>query len=733
MNKTTQILIVEDSATQALKLQHTLKQDQYESRTVANGEAALRLLETYQPDLVISDIVMPHMDGYELCRRIKSDKRLQQLPVILLTSLSDPLDVIKGLECGANNFITKPYKVEFLRAQIRHILINRELRQSNSSSMGLEIFFGGKKYTITSNRVQILDLLFSSFENAVDKKRELEATVRQLKRTEQELLLAKEKAEKANLAKSAFLANMSHEIRTPLNGVLGMSQLLFKSNLSPIQQEYVQTISDSSAGLLGIINDILDFSKTEAGKIELETIDFSLFDTLEHGLEMLALKAQERNLDLEYILDPEVPTALRGDPGRLHQILLNLLGNAVKFTEHGTITEHVQVLSQDSTQATLKFAIRDTGIGIPPERQNRLFKSFSQVDASTARKYGGTGLGLAICKRLVKALGGRIGLESTPGHGTTFWFTAIFAKQPVPAEDSAEQAPFENRRILSVGTSDLVQRALACHLSRWKCQLQTSQSLAQARKIIENNPFDLVIVDQNPDNPEWLAFSQAIQETPSHERPRLSLLTDINRHQEVDKLKTGEIVYCLRKPLKHRHLFRCLSKIPEIDQPMDNKAPFLRPQENIPNQAKQQFRILLVEDNIVNRKVALGILKHLGFRADIATSGQEALQALGVTNYDLIFMDIQMPGMDGFETTRAIRHPDSAVLDHDVPIVAMTGYSSNDDQHRCLNAGMNDYVSKPISFQSLERILQRFCTAPPSRNQYSATGATSALDLISHE
>jgi len=379
MDNNNEILIVEDSLTQALKLQFILEQHDYRVAAANNGREALDYLDEHTPILVISDIVMPEMDGYEMCRKIKDQSSLKEIPVILLTSLSDPVDVIRGLQCGADNFITKPYQENFLISRIKSVLINRDLRKTASGEWGFKIFFRGDQYTITSDRMQMVDLLFSSFESAVQKNQELENVIRELKSTRDELALAKAAAEKANQAKSLFLANMSHDIRTPMNGIIGMTELCLDTALTDEQREYLGMVKSSADSLLSLLNDILDFSKIEGDMIELEQIDFNLRNALEDTVKSLAYPAHKKGLELACRIHRDVPVALVGDPGRLRQIIVNLVGNALKFTEKGEVIVEVKLENEDKDKAVLHFLVRDTGIGVPREKQKKIFNAFSQA------------------------------------------------------------------------------------------------------------------------------------------------------------------------------------------------------------------------------------------------------------------------------------------------------------------------------------------------------------------
>jgi len=691
------ILIVEDSATQAVRLQYILEEHNYLVTAAKNGVEALTSLKERLPELVITDIVMPEMDGYELCRRIKDDPVSKEVPVMLLTSLSDPSDVIKGLQCGADNFITKPYKEDFLVSRIKGILINREMRKTASTTLGLEIYFGGKKYTITSDRIQIIDLLFSSFENAVEKNQDLESAIRELKATQEELARAKEAAENANKAKSLFLANMSHDIRTPMNGIIGMTDLCLDTELTDEQREYLGMVKSSADSLLSLLNDILDFSKMEGGKLELEQINFNMTHTVEETVKNLAYLAHKKGLELACRIHKDVPVALVGDPGRLRQIIVNLVGNAIKFTETGEVVVEVDLKDEGEDHALLMVSIADTGVGIPRDKQNKIFEAFSQAEESTTRRYGGSGLGLSISKKLVSLMGGEIWVESEPGKGSIFRFTASFGLTKAPSSQKKITRPELKGLNVLVVDDHATQRDILRELFlSW----ETTPEAVEGRKAIEaletarglGRHFSLVVVDTQASDKGGFAIASAIRENPDWGSPKIIMTSSVGIRGDGDSCRRLGIAAYLTKPIRQSDLLDAILTVLEGGVCSEERRVVTK---HSVHEGRAGRRILLAEDNVVNQRLAVTILSKRGYDVTVAANGIEALAAFEKGAFDLILMDVQMPEMDGFETTARIREKEKERGGH-IPIIAMTAHAMKGDREKCLAAGMDGYVSKPV-------------------------------------
>ncbi|MBF0468032.1 MAG: response regulator [Desulfamplus sp.] len=554
------------------------------------------------------------------------------------------------------------------------------------------------------------------------------------KKRAEELRIAKDAAEAASKAKSNFLAHMSHEIRSPMNGIIGMIGLLRGTELDREQREYANIVSTSAELLLDIINDILDYSKIEAGKLEMENIEFDLRVVLDELNDLLAIKAQENGLEYLCIIDSDVYPFLSGDPGRLRQIMINLMGNAVKFTKQGEVSIRVSVQSETGSDTKLHFSVSDTGIGIPDDRLGSLFESFYQVDSSTTRKYGGTGLGLSISKQLVQVMGGDIGVKSKIGEGSEFWFTASFKKQAnilssrntpwkrhaVDCCISGEQTAFnrsaniKNLNILIADDNEKCCLMLQEQLKTWGYTSDKAYNGESALKKISDalradNPFNIVIIDAVLPDMNGYILGQKIMENPCLQDIKIIIMTSMAERGYRRNNEISTTVVSLTKPVKPSQLYNAVIELTDINEYDDSSSDSERINTSLMNEnQKHDARILIAEDNIINQKVALSILKKLGYRADVVCNGQEALKVLKSVPYDIVLMDCQMPEMDGYEATRLIRNPDTGVLDQNIVIIAMTANAMKGDREKCLEVGMNSYLAKPIRPEPLGKALEQW-------------------------
>jgi two-component system, sensor histidine kinase and response regulator len=838
------ILVVEDSATQAELLRRTLTHYGYTVTIAEHGAHALAIVRERTPTLILSDIAMPVMDGYAMCHAIKSDPALRHIPIILLTALSDPEDIIRGLNAKADNYLTKPYDEETLVARIEHLLANQELRKDAKVQFGVEIFFAGKKHVIDSDRRQILDLLISTFEDAVQQNRELikrtqalqasedsyrallentfsgfyratsdgrflevnpayvkmlgyrskeellsaeipatlyhstteyeafrtrllaagaikddterlrrkdgsevivEANVRvvkdpegavryfegfvnditERKQAESDLQRAKTAAEAASQAKSQFLANMSHDIRTPMNGILGMVDLALDTELTAEQREYLSVVKGSADSLLRLLNDILDFAKIEAHKLDLEPLEFRLRDTIGVTMKTLAVRAYSKGLELACRIAPDVPDAVLGDSSRLRQILVNLVGNAIKFTARGEVVVEVEnaqceEAAADATQsgtAYLHFSVRDTGIGIPAEKQRAIFEPFTQADSSTTRQYGGTGLGLAISSQLVRLMGGRLWVDSRPGEGSTFHFLVRFGhgQDQGAATIPSELIPWRDIPALIVDDNATNRRILTETLSHWHLRPTAVDSgqaalaaLAQAQRAGE--PYGLTLVDARMPDMDGLALIERLGQLSGASGATIMMLTPTRQQGEAARCQALGVASCVTKPVLQSSLLEAI-KI-ALDHPRSTAEHQPWPARPLAGTDQPRLHILLAEDNAVNQKLAVRMLEKRGHTLVVASTGKEALAAWKRERFDLILMDVQMPEMDGFEVTAAIRQAERLTGVH-IPIVAMTAYAMSGDRQRCLEAGMDGYIPKPIQAQTVFEVIKAMCSPSP--------------------
>ncbi len=868
------ILIAEDSPTQARRLMHTLQQRGYQASTASNGREALELARRLRPALVISDVVMPEVDGYTLTRMLKADAELGGMPVILVTTMSDPQDVIRGLECGADCFILKPYDEDHLVGRIQYILLNRQFRRVKDAGMGVEIHFNGQRHYITADRLQILDLLLSTYDAAIQRNQELrqskqalEATTAEVQaghrfldsmienlpvpilvqdavalryvrlnraaealfgcdkselvgqtafdlfsapqaellsaagrrvlqgraiediaalrvatrhhgvrhlhtrmvpvldafgdpshllvmcdditasvqaqselenlnaallRQTEELERARAAAEEGTRAKSAFLAAVSHEIRTPMNGVIGMLDVLHQSSLRGDQVEMVDLIRDSANALLAIIEDILDFSKIEAGKLDIDAAPMNVEDIVEKACGLLDKLALKKGVELTMFFDPAIPEQVVGDALRLRQVLINLIGNAIKFSSgegrRGRVTVDTRWDTSHSPPV-LQCTVRDNGIGIDEATQARLFHSFAQADAATTRRFGGTGLGLAISHRLMTLMGGTIAVRSSAGHGATFT-----VRLPCEAVGSGRGAlplgHLAGLRCIVAGQGDLAERH-AVYLRHEGAAVERVDDLAaaHARTLAQPQPVPMWIVESSdaPQNREVLAALAGAEEAA---RPAAVVLVERGRRRAWRIAPDGWAVLDGNVLGRRRFVQGVAAAAGRLPRVAESPAVVATGKPLSRADAVRRGRLVLVaEDNPTNQKVVQRQLTLLGVAADIAGDGREALRRWRMGTYAAVLTDVHMPVMDGYELAAAIRAEEQGGRRR-TPIVGLSANAVKDEAQRCRAQGMDDYLSKPVRLQLLGEMLERWLPGreAPAHPGAEVPGAAPVLD-----
>jgi signal transduction histidine kinase len=660
---TLQILLIEDSATFRRAVAGFLEeafQGRVDLETAGTlTEGLERLQSPEHVSVVLLDLILPDSEGIEGFQKLHAQR--PDVPVVVLTGLEDEQLGLEMVKQGAQDYLIK-----------KHV---------NSDTLHRTLCY------------------------AVERSR-----------AEYQSSMTRTKAVRSTELKSQFLATMSHEMRTPMNGIVGMSGLLLGTNLDSEQREYAQTISLCAESLLNLINDILDFSKIEAGKLTFESIAFDLREMIGSAAEMIAERAESKGVELVVFIERDVPTIVRGDPTRLRQVLLNLVSNAVKFTDRGTVVVRAERQRETDKDFTLRFSVRDTGMGIPPEAQAELFSPFVQADGSTTRKFGGTGLGLAICKQLVEGMKGQIEVESSPGSGSTFSF-ALPLEKPETQKKEPAQINFENVRAVIVDHSPANTEVLQYHLKSWKVRTTVATTGQEALTKLYHqakigSPYELALIDTGLADMSGVELAQRIHDDPALRNTSVILMCPFTNRPDSAALRLARVSGLLAKPILFPKLTTAVQRAldpstkAQLIEDSDAKAP-------LTDQTRRECRVLLAEDNAVNQKLAVRLLDKFGYSAEVVENGIDAVDRVRHSSYDLILMDCQMPEMDGYQATTEIRKLEG--ISRHTSIIAMTANAMTGDREKCLEAGMDDYLAKPVQPAALKAALDYW--AAQSRTQ----------------